>query len=140
MKRRLLPGPILPWTAATQRSKATGVWWLGIVGCSMKMYQQWRIGCVGAITTCVISLVVVCLGLSFGVQHGAIGAPAIDQHFGRVHIVSYLTWNARCPPFTGCEPTRRQSYVVWIVTERLGPDGPVHDARRLLAVPVDPVR
>lgn len=104
------------------------------------MRQRLHMSCVGAIAAGAICLVVACLGLSIGVQHGAITAPVIDQRFGQVHIVSYLTWNARCPPFVGCEPTTRQSYVVWLVVDRPGPDDPMHDSRRLLAVPLDPVR
>lgn len=106
----------------------------------MSMRQRWQTGCVGVITACAISLLVAGLVIGIGVQRGLIAAPAIDRRFGKVRIVSYLTWNARCPPFVGCEPTTRQSYVVWIVTDAPGPDGVARNSRQLFALPIDPMR
>jgi hypothetical protein len=68
-----------------------------------------------------------------GVWWGALSPPWFDRSFGALHLVGYRTWNADCPPYAGCAPTRREAYVVWLLWE---PAGHSERTYRLLNLPI----
>jgi hypothetical protein len=67
-------------------------------------------------------------------SRGALALPWFDQTFFTFRFVGYSTWNADCPPYTGCAPTQHEAYVVWVLWDQPAPS---QDARRLLIVPID---
>ncbi len=65
---------------------------------------------------------------------GALAPPWFERSLGPLRLVGYSTWNADCPPFEGCAPTRKEAYVIWLSWEIAGQRG---DARRLLSLPIE---
>lgn len=78
----------------------------------------WRRGCAALlIAGCLVALA---LGASAAVvvRRGALAPPWFDRRLGPIHLVGYSTWNASCPPFVGCPPTRFEAYVIWLIVNR----------------------
>ncbi len=98
--------------------------------------HQWRHSWVALMAVLVICAVVACVVTGVAVQRRGITAFAVDQEIGSVRVLGYATWNRNCPPFTGCEPTSKQSYVVWVIEEQ-GRAGGVRNSRRVMAVPLE---
>jgi len=84
------------------------------------------------VATCLLAAAMACALGVVGVWRGAL-AVWFDQSLGMLHIVGYSTWNADCPPYTGCAPTRREAYVVWVLW---GSAGQGQRAYRLLNLPI----
>ncbi len=81
-----------------------------------------------------LALLLVCGIGAFAVHQGAVALQWFDVRLGGLRVVGYATWNANCPPFTGCDPTLDESYVVWLVTEQHA--GAPH-SQRLLRLPIE---
>jgi hypothetical protein len=85
------------------------------------------------IATCLLIPILACsLGVA-SVRWGALAPPWFDQTFGTLRVVGYNTWNADCPPYTGCAPTQHEAYVVWLMWESAGPGQGLY---RLLNLPI----
>ena len=104
----------------------------------MRRRGLWRQGCAGVIAAGLITLVVACSLIGAGLQRGLIAQPQLDGRVGALRVVGFPTWNARCPPFVGCEPTRKQSYVIWFIVEQPGPAGVTTSPHRFVAIPINP--
>ncbi len=98
--------------------------------------HRWRRMDIGLMAALVICALTACVVVSLVVPRRGGAAFAVDQHIGSARVLGYATWNADCPPFTGCEPTSKQSYVVWVI-EAHGGVGDVRNSRRLVAVPLE---
>lgn len=92
------------------------------------------IGFMAALGMCAVTA---CMVIGMAVQQRGMAALGVDYQFGSVRVIGYTTWNAHCPPFTGCEPTTKPSYVVWVSEEGGGAASGVPNSRRLLAVPLE---
>lgn len=68
------------------------------------------------------------------VRQGAFKPSWFDMRLGLVRLVGYTTWNANCPPFTGCDPTTHESYVVWLA---VGPSIQTARIVRLVRLPIE---
>ena len=82
---------------------------------------------------CLLVATLACSLGVLGVWRGALAPPWFDQTIGMLRVVGYSTWNADCPPYTGCAPTRREAYVVWLVWESAGQSQGTY---RLLSLPI----
>lgn len=81
--------------------------------------------------TCLLVIFLACASVVLSVRWGAFAPPWFDQHFGMLRVVGYSTWNADCPPYTGCAPTRSEAYVIWLIWDSAQPP----DLYRLLKLP-----
>jgi hypothetical protein len=91
-------------------------------------------GCALLVSACLLGLVAACALGAFGVWRGALAPPWFELSVFGQQLVGYSTWNANCPPFQGCAPTRDESYVVWLVAS---PAARREQAYRLLHVPIE---
>jgi hypothetical protein len=84
----------------------------------------------------VLTLIAACALGVLAVQRGAVHPIGFDGRLGSLRLVGYSTWNANCPPFVGCEPTRREAYVIWLLR---APPGAAGDRApyRLLDLPIE---
>jgi hypothetical protein len=99
--------------------------------------SRWQRGCIVLSTACLIVAIVACpLGV-VGVWRGILSPPWFDQTLGTRRVIGYHTWNASCPPYVGCAPTRRESYVIWLVVDQSGPAGQSKGAYRFLSLEID---
>ena len=78
--------------------------------------MRWPSGCAAIAAVLLISVVSCSLG-AIGLHAGAITPPRMDSAIGSLRLVSYSTWNGSCPPYTGCAPTQRNAYVIWLIWE-----------------------
>jgi hypothetical protein len=92
-----------------------------------------RRGCVVLFAACLLAAALACLLGGVGVAQGRLKPIWFDHSLGAAHLVGYNTWNASCVPYTGCAPTRREAYVVWVVWR---PGEPRSPALRLLSLPI----
>ncbi|MEO7908006.1 MAG: hypothetical protein ABIV47_00015 [Roseiflexaceae bacterium] len=83
-----------------------------------------------------IALVGCPLGI-VGVWRGAFSPPWFDQLVGPARIIGYSTWNANCPPFTGCDPTLHESYVIWLLLDYTEPSRSSQRIYRLARLPIN---
>ena len=70
------------------------------------------------------------------VWRGVMSPPRFDQLVGPLRVIGYSTWNANCPPFTGCDPTLHESYVIWLIFNRAEPSGISKHVYRLARLPI----
>ncbi|MEP7189144.1 MAG: hypothetical protein ABI901_08150 [Roseiflexaceae bacterium] len=70
------------------------------------------------------------------VWRDALSPPWFDQLVGPLRLIGYSTWNANCPPFTGCDPTLHESYVVWLVFDQREQIGLSQHIYRLVRLPI----
>ncbi len=84
---------------------------------------------------CLLVLVGCCLFGLIGVQQGVVKPPWFDYALGPVRLIGYSNWNANCPPYTGCDPTRQEAYVVWIAVEQ-SDSNHSRNIYRLVTVPI----
>lgn len=92
---------------------------------------------VGLMAALVMCAVTACMLTGIAVQQRGVAGLRFDQQFGSVRIIGYTTWNAHCPPFTGCEATTKQSYVVWVMASQPGAAGVMGTSWQMLAVPLE---
>jgi hypothetical protein len=83
--------------------------------------SYWKRGCAGlALTGLLLGATLTCArGITDG-WRGTRSPPWFVQSFGPLRMVGYSTWNAQCPPYVGCAPTRNESYVVWLIWQPAG--------------------
>ncbi|HEU5015660.1 MAG TPA: hypothetical protein VFT66_24265 [Roseiflexaceae bacterium] len=97
----------------------------------------WQRGCLVFFTTCLLGMLVACpLGVA-GIWQGIVKPPWFDYMLGPVRLIGYSNWNVDCPPYTGCNPTRQEAYVVWVAFSALHTPANAR-AYRLVAVPIHP--
>ena len=77
---------------------------------------RWPSGC-AAIAAVLLIIGVSCSLGAIGLHTGAITPLRMDSAIGSLRLVGYSTWNASCPPYTGCAPTQRNAYVIWLIWE-----------------------
>jgi len=94
-----------------------------------KRASRWQSGCAGIVAAILLIAAMSCALGAVGVWRGAIAPPWFNQSIGPLRLVGYSTWNGRCPPYTGCAPTQRDAYVVWLI---LGPGGQSQDSHQLV--------
>jgi hypothetical protein len=100
-------------------------------------HRGWQRGCVVLFTALVFSMAVACpLGI-VGIRRGVIAPGQIDQTLGSLRLVGYRTWNANCPPYSGCDPSLHESYVLWLVVRSPGSGQPISRAYRFLKLPIE---
>jgi hypothetical protein len=99
--------------------------------------SHWRRGCAVLLTVSLILIVGACTIVGASVQHGALRPPWFDRRLGMVRLVGYSTWNANCPPYVGCAPTRREAYVIWLLVERPAYDAASHSSFRFVSLPIE---
>ena len=96
----------------------------------------WQRGCALLCAAAVLGLVVACPAAVFGVRRGAIAPRQFNQACGVFRLEGYRTWNANCPPYTGCDPTLHESFVVWLIGPPRNGE-PLGASYRLLALPIE---
>src|SRR5690348_17183988 len=96
----------------------------------------WTRGCVVLIAASLLIAVLACSVGAITVWRGAFSPPWFDQSLGSLRVVGYTTWNANCPPYTGCAPTLHEAYVVWLVTDRSAPLRPGKNIYRFVSLPI----
>jgi hypothetical protein len=77
--------------------------------------SRWKSGCAGIVAAVLLITVLACALGTAGLWRRAIAPPRFDQSIGALRLVGYSTWNGSCPPYTGCAPTQRDAYVVWLI-------------------------
>ena len=82
---------------------------------------HWKQGCAGLVLAgLLLGATLACgLGITRG-WRGTLSPPWFNQTLGPLRVVGYSTWNAQCPPYVGCAPTRNESYVVWLTWQSAG--------------------
>src|SRR5262245_45114946 len=98
---------------------------------------HWRRGCVLLLAVSLILVVGACTTVGAGIQRGGLAPPWFDQRLGMLRLVGYSTWNANCPPYVGCAPTRREAYVIWLLVERQAYDTASPSAYRFVSLPIE---
>ena len=98
--------------------------------------SRWQRGCVLLVTMVLLVALVGCPLGFVAVWRGAFSPPWFDQLVGPARIIGYSTWNANCPPFTGCDPTLHESYVIWLIFDRTKPFGLSQRSYRLMRLPI----
>ncbi len=99
--------------------------------------HRWRRMGVALMAALFICAITACVMAGIALPKRGVAVFTVDQQFGSTRVVGYATWNAYCPPFTGCEPTTKQSYVVWMIEEQGDAAGVVRNSQRMLAVPLE---
>lgn len=97
----------------------------------------WQRGCALAIGMGLAALLMAGLLAGASVRRGMLVPPWFDRRFGSLRIVGYTTWNASCPPYVGCPPTRFEAYVVWLLVQPQSSNTPAQHARQFLRLPID---
>jgi hypothetical protein len=78
---------------------------------------RWTSGCAAIAAAILLITVLSCSLGTIGLRGGAITPPRIDGAIGSLRLVGYSTWNGSCPPYTGCAPTQRNAYAIWLIWE-----------------------
>lgn len=99
--------------------------------------RRWRRGCVSLVGTMLLLFVMACSGTILAVWHGGLAPNWFDWQLGLVRLVGFTTWNANCPPFIGCDPTREESYVIWLVVDHVNDDRVNRQWFRLFRLPIE---
>jgi hypothetical protein len=98
---------------------------------------QWKRGCVLLVAACLLAAILACSLGAAGIWRGVVSPPWFDLALGVVRVVGYSTWNASCPPYEGCAPTRNEAYVIWLVLRRSDGAGQNPDAYQLIGLPIE---
>jgi|SRR3954468_20663502 len=98
--------------------------------------SRWQRGCVLLLAAVMLTALVGCSLGVLAVWRGALSPPWFDQPVGPLRVIGYSTWNANCRPFTGCDPTLHESYVVWLIFDRTEPIASSPHIYRLVHLPI----
>lgn len=93
----------------------------------------WRRGCIALVAAGILALVLGCGTLALGLRQGAVAPRWFDTRLGMMRLLGFTTWNPNCRPYTGCDPTLSEWYVVWVVVER---SGNAPQSLRVLRLPI----
>jgi hypothetical protein len=96
-----------------------------------------------AVTTSLMLLIAVVIGLGAAIRRGQIVPPTLDVELGIVRIVGHTTHYRDCPPYRQCPPQSvappQAFYVVWIIYKLAPAEQPYgKTARQVLVMPLNP--